>query len=150
MQTPLTHVFAAGQKELDKVRSNKSSDTMHGKMDDLENVERALRRAMMSETIHLESMVSFLATTASAAPFVGLFGTVWGIMSSFLSIAQQENIPVDRCARNRRGAGCDSHWSGRGDPCGGYIQRLCQPTTISRRRNGEVRATSSTSSSAIS
>lgn len=89
VQTPLTHVFAAGQKELDKVRSNKGSDTMHGKMDDLENVERALRRAMMSETIHLESMVSFLATTASAAPFVGLFGTVWGIMSSFLSIAQQ-------------------------------------------------------------
>jgi biopolymer transport protein TolQ len=89
ISSPLGHVFRAGQKELDKLRSGKLGDTMQGQMDDLDNVERALRRAMMAETIHLESMVSFLATTASAAPFVGLFGTVWGIMSSFMNIARE-------------------------------------------------------------
>ena len=88
--TPLGRVFRAGKKELEKQRQDPKNPTSG---DDggaaLESVERALRRTMMSETIHLESMVSFLATTASAAPFVGLFGTVWGIMSSFLNIARQ-------------------------------------------------------------
>ena len=58
-------------------------------MGGLENIERALRRARTSEVVHLESMTPFLATTASAAPFVGLFGTVWGIMTSFLNIARE-------------------------------------------------------------
>ncbi len=52
----------------------------------MENVERSLRRAASAEVTHLESLVPFLATIGSTAPFVGLFGTVWGIMNAFVNI----------------------------------------------------------------
>lgn len=51
-----------------------------------ENVERAIRRSVTAELTKLEAKIPFLATTGSAAPFIGLFGTVWGIMNSFLNI----------------------------------------------------------------
>jgi biopolymer transport protein TolQ len=52
----------------------------------LDNVERALNRASSTEMTKLESALGFLATTGSASPFIGLFGTVWGIMETFKSI----------------------------------------------------------------
>ena len=55
----------------------------------LEAVSRALRRAAALEVALLERYLPFLATTASAAPFIGLFGTVWGIMAAFHGIGQQ-------------------------------------------------------------
>ena len=55
----------------------------------LEHVERALRRQAAHEVARLERYLPFLATTASAAPFIGLFGTVWGIMAAFHGIGQQ-------------------------------------------------------------
>ena len=67
---------------------------MSGAFGDLENIERALVRAQNGERVVLESMTSWLATTASAAPFVGLFGTVWGIMSSFINIAAKGNATL--------------------------------------------------------
>ncbi|HJZ88073.1 MAG TPA: protein TolQ [Polyangia bacterium] len=87
-RSPVAQVFRAGYIELTKLKSGDrgaaaSGDEMLG---DLESIERALRRAQTSETTHLESMVPFLATTGSAAPFIGLFGTVWGIMNSFRNI----------------------------------------------------------------
>ena len=87
-RSPISQVFRAGYIELTKLKSGKRDaptdhDTALGEM---ENIERALRRAATSETTHLESMVPFLATTGSSAPFIGLFGTVWGIMNSFRNI----------------------------------------------------------------
>jgi len=87
--SPTSQAFRAGYIELTKLKGDKAGDTMHGQMGDLENIERALRRAINAESLHLEKLTSFLATTASAAPFIGLFGTVWGIMVSFLNIYQQ-------------------------------------------------------------
>jgi biopolymer transport protein TolQ len=55
----------------------------------LEVAERALRRQAAHEVARLERYLPFLATTASATPFIGLFGTVWGIMSAFHGIGQQ-------------------------------------------------------------
>jgi len=52
----------------------------------LDNVNRALRRAMNTETTRLSRALTFLATTGNTAPFIGLFGTVWGIMTSFRGI----------------------------------------------------------------
>jgi biopolymer transport protein TolQ len=52
----------------------------------IDNVERAVSRATSSEAGKLESILAFLATTGSACPFIGLFGTVWGIMDTFKSI----------------------------------------------------------------
>jgi len=85
--SPISQVFRAGYIELSKVTEGgeRADDSR------IENVERALRRASVAETTYLESKVAFLATTGSAAPFVGLFGTVWGIMRAFQDINQQGN-----------------------------------------------------------
>ena len=90
---PVSRVFKAGYMELDRVkRSHEKKDPANSTLEaslgsgGIENVERALRRAIMSETTQVEKMVPFLATTGSAAPFIGLFGTVWGIMEAFASI----------------------------------------------------------------
>jgi biopolymer transport protein TolQ len=66
-----------------------------GRAGELTNVERALRRAAMNEVTGLETMIPFLATTGSTAPFVGLFGTVWGIMNSFIEIGGQKSASLD-------------------------------------------------------
>lgn len=92
-QSPIAAMFRAGYVELSKVKKTRDAaavaGTMHEKMNDDENVERALSRARLSEQTKLENLLPFLATTGSAAPFIGLFGTVWGIMDAFLSIAAQ-------------------------------------------------------------
>ena len=59
------------------------------KMMGIDNVKRALRRAINTETTRMTQMVPFLATTGNTTPFIGLFGTVWGVMSSFHGIGQK-------------------------------------------------------------
>ncbi|MCA9665227.1 MAG: protein TolQ [Myxococcales bacterium] len=83
-RSPVSQVFKAGYVELSKIK--KSEGDRGTWLGDMQSIERALERAQTSELTHLESMIPFLATTGSAAPFVGLFGTVWGIMNSFRSI----------------------------------------------------------------
>jgi biopolymer transport protein TolQ len=87
--SPISQVFRAGYVELSKVTAQKKEGAeggMHDALGGLENVERALKRAAASEVTALEAQIPFLGTTASAAPFVGLFGTVWGIMRAFHDI----------------------------------------------------------------
>jgi biopolymer transport protein TolQ len=62
-------------------------------------VERALHRATTAETTHLESTTSFLGTCASASPFIGLFGTVWGIMNAFNDIYANGNANLATVAK---------------------------------------------------
>jgi biopolymer transport protein TolQ len=88
-RSPIAHMFKAGYVELSKLQKAKESGSAGIHDGALENVERALRRAANSESTHLEGMTPFLATVGSAAPFVGLFGTVVGIIDSFHSIANQ-------------------------------------------------------------
>ncbi|MDQ3297107.1 MAG: protein TolQ [Myxococcota bacterium] len=83
--SPISQMFVAGYTELAKLASDDNlKDDREG---NLTNIERSLRRAQLSETLKLESMVPFLATTGSAAPFIGLFGTVVGIMFAFVEIS---------------------------------------------------------------
>ncbi len=90
--SPLGAVFRAGYVELSKVTQKKDGENaMSDQLGGLENVERSLKRAASAEVTALERRVSFLGTTASAAPFVGLFGTVWGIMRAFHEIYQAGN-----------------------------------------------------------
>ncbi|MCM2278537.1 MAG: protein TolQ [Oligoflexia bacterium] len=81
--SPVAAVFRSGVKELKKLSAEELASAGVEKVD---NIQRALMRASNTEMAQLEKHVSWLATTASAAPFVGLFGTVWGIMNSFQSI----------------------------------------------------------------
>jgi biopolymer transport protein TolQ len=86
--SPLSQMFVAGYTELAKLASDENlRDDREG---NLANIERALRRAQAVETTRLESMVPFLATTGSAAPFIGLFGTVIGILLAFLEISDSQ------------------------------------------------------------
>ncbi len=101
--SPISQVFRAGYVELSKITAQKqkkeSDDVMSEQLGGLENVERALKRAAVSEVTALESSVPFLGTTASAAPFVGLFGTVWGIMRAFHDIYQMGNANLATVAK---------------------------------------------------
>jgi biopolymer transport protein TolQ len=84
---PLGEIFRFGYREISQ--QSGGSQTL-GKLD-LESVHRALLRASNSEITRFERLNGFLATCASATPFIGLFGTVWGIMSSFQQIGIQMN-----------------------------------------------------------
>ncbi len=95
---PIARIFRIGYVELKRVsqtgRSSAdpdhgSSDLLKGRISGAENVKRALRRAINTETTRMTQMVPFLATTGNTAPFIGLFGTVWGIMGSFHGIGER-------------------------------------------------------------
>lgn len=89
-QSPLTVLFREAYQEL--LRGQRAgTEATAGPTAELgrsANVARALRRATTSETQRLEKYLTFLATTGSTAPFIGLFGTVWGIMDSFHGIGK--------------------------------------------------------------
>jgi len=99
--SPISQVFRAGYVELSKVNAQKKEGEggMHDELGGIENVERALKRAAASEVTNLEARIPFLGTTASAAPFVGLFGTVWGIMRAFHDIYRMGNANLATVAR---------------------------------------------------
>ena len=82
-RSPVAAVFRSGMKELRKLPSNGDPATAGL---EVENVSRSLSRTANDEIAILEKHVTWLATTASAAPFIGLFGTVWGIMQAFRAI----------------------------------------------------------------
>jgi len=88
--SPISQVFRAGYVELSKLKKTQAEGEAAGGMYDamggIENVQRSLRRASQAELTSMESLVPFLATTGSTAPFVGLFGTVIGIMKAFIEI----------------------------------------------------------------
>ena len=96
--SPVAQVFRAGYEELVRVsRTKKESsggDSLTTELGGVENVSRAMKRATSVEITKLENYLTFLATTASAAPFIGLFGTVWGIMNAFrgLSVTHSSSI----------------------------------------------------------
>lgn len=87
---PEANIFSSGYAELQKLLAGKSAgetkqsfETLRASMD---NLKRTLQQAENLETSTLNSTLPFLATTGSATPFIGLFGTVWGIMTSFQDI----------------------------------------------------------------
>jgi biopolymer transport protein TolQ len=90
--TPLGVLFREGYQELVKVQRRRPGEengsAVTADLDGTGNVARALRRATTNEVHRLEKYLTFLATTGSTAPFIGLFGTVWGIMDSFHGIGQ--------------------------------------------------------------
>jgi biopolymer transport protein TolQ len=88
--TGMEKMFEAGFKEFARLRtqSNKDPDAM------LESAQRAMRIAMNKEVDYLETSLSFLATVGSTSPYVGLFGTVWGIMNSFRALGNVQQATI--------------------------------------------------------
>lgn len=90
---PLAAVFVAGVREWRRAFEHgiPSTAILNGTKD---RVEKAMNVTVSRETDAVEKSIGFLATVASTAPFVGLFGTVWGIMNSFTAIAGQHNTSL--------------------------------------------------------
>jgi biopolymer transport protein TolQ len=94
--SPVARIFRVGYLELKKLSqsgmplSSKSATpedaSLSARFTGTDNIKRSLRRAINTEMTRLTQMVPFLATTGNTTPFIGLFGTVWGIMNSFRSI----------------------------------------------------------------
>ena len=87
-KSSLSQIFISGYNEMQKILKTKakSSSSNHA-LKGLDNVERALRKACEAELSLLENSLGILATVGSSGPFIGLFGTVFGIMNSFNKIA---------------------------------------------------------------
>lgn len=84
----LGRVFKAAYIEMKKIAESPLTKTEGDKpvLSGLDNLERVLRKATENEVMQLERRLTLLATTGSTGPFIGLFGTVWGIMGSFHKI----------------------------------------------------------------
>ena len=94
-EAPLAGMFRAGYLELEaQVRVLQQAGHGGGQIKSLAGIERALQRAMGVEGARLQRFLPFLATTASATPFIGLFGTVWGIMNTFRAIATSGSTSI--------------------------------------------------------
>ena len=103
--SPLARIFRIGYVELKKTSQSgappsapsaavnkpggNQSMALDTRFTGTDNVQRALRRAITTEMTRMTQMVPFLATTGNTAPFIGLFGTVWGIMNSFHGIGMK-------------------------------------------------------------
>ncbi len=93
--SPEAKVFLFGFTELKKINKIRtkaekpSPETLEMQLATMDNLKRALRKAEDQQINKLGSLLPFLATTGSATPFIGLFGTVWGIMVSFHDIGQR-------------------------------------------------------------
>lgn len=84
--SPAAALFSAGYKEMAYLAKQQKSAGEEAPGSRLENLSRALTKASNAEVARLEKMMGFLATTGSVSPFIGLFGTVWGIMDTFIGI----------------------------------------------------------------
>ena len=109
--TPMVGLFQAGYAEIDAQVKAAQEEARGGnpqassfRVKSLEGVERSLRRAIAVEQAVLTRGTSFLATTASAAPFIGLFGTVWGIMVAFNDIGATGSTSITAVAPGIAGA----------------------------------------------
>lgn len=104
--TPMVGLFQAGYAEIDaqvkaaqdEGRANAVGAPVTFRIKSLEAVERSLRRAIGVELAILSRGTPFLATTAAAAPFIGLFGTVWGIMVAFGTIGATGSTSISAVA----------------------------------------------------
>lgn len=94
--SPIARVFRIGYVELKRLSRSGAGEVSGGESASLatrfvgiDNIKRALRRATVTEITKMTQMVPFLATTGNTTPFIGLFGTVWGIMGSFHGIGMR-------------------------------------------------------------
>lgn len=95
--SPLAQVFNCGFRELNHL-VQEGGQIRDPNDSDLNTVERVLRRAELEESTRLEKGITFLATVASSAPFIGLFGTVWGIMNAFHGLSSMKTTTLQAVA----------------------------------------------------
>ena len=87
---PMERIFASGMREYQKLRERRITDA--GTL--MDGARRAMRASYQREVDAIELNLSFLATVGSVSPYVGLFGTVWGIMHAFTGLAALEQVTL--------------------------------------------------------
>ncbi len=87
---PMERIFASGMREFQKLRERRMTDPSIL----LDGARRAMRASYQREVDAVEANLSFLATVGSVSPYVGLFGTVWGIMHAFTGLAALEQVTL--------------------------------------------------------
>jgi biopolymer transport protein TolQ len=87
---PMERIFASGMREFQKLRERRIADT--GAL--MDGARRAMRASFQREMDAVESNLSFLASVGSVSPYVGLFGTVWGIMHAFTGLASLQQVTL--------------------------------------------------------
>jgi biopolymer transport protein TolQ len=87
---PMERIFASGMREFFKLREKRVTDT--GAL--LDGARRAMRASFQRELDAIESNLSFLASVGSVSPYVGLFGTVWGIMHAFIGLSNMTQVTL--------------------------------------------------------
>ncbi len=101
-ESPVAQVFRSGYQELQRLTKVKRgapvNDEDVAEFGGIENVQRAMVRARTQEITKLERGLTFLATTSSTAPFIGLFGTVWGIMTAFRGLSTATGSSIQAVA----------------------------------------------------
>ena len=88
--SPMERIFASGMREFMKLRERRVTDV--GSL--LDGARRAMRASFQREMDAVEANLSFLATVGSVSPYVGLFGTVWGIMHAFVGLANMTQVTL--------------------------------------------------------
>ena len=87
---PMERIFASGMREFLKLREKRVADA--GAL--LDGARRAMRASFQRELDVIESNLSFLASVGSVSPYVGLFGTVWGIMHAFVGLSNMQQVTL--------------------------------------------------------
>jgi biopolymer transport protein TolQ len=87
---PMERIFASGMREYQKLRERRISDP--GTL--MDGARRAMRASFQREMDVAEANLSFLASVGSVSPYVGLFGTVWGIMHAFIGLASLQQVTL--------------------------------------------------------
>jgi biopolymer transport protein TolQ len=87
---PMERIFASGMREYQKLRERRINDTSML----MDGARRAMRASYQREMDAIESNLSFLASVGSVSPYVGLFGTVWGIMHAFTGLASLQQVTL--------------------------------------------------------
>jgi len=87
---PMERIFASGMREYQKLRERRITDV--GTL--MDGARRAMRASFQREMDAVESNLSFLASVGSVSPYVGLFGTVWGIMHAFVGLASLTQVTL--------------------------------------------------------
>lgn len=87
---PMERIFASGMREYQKLRERRIADP--GTL--IDGARRAMRASWQREMDTIESSLSFLASVGSVSPYLGLFGTVWGIMHAFTGLAGMEQVTL--------------------------------------------------------
>ena len=86
----MERIFASGMREFQKLRERRITDT--GTL--MDGARRAMRASFQREMDEVESNLSFLASVGSVSPYVGLFGTIWGIMHAFTGLANLQQVTL--------------------------------------------------------